>query len=93
MTYTGDNMFSFADILDKRDFDNFSAKKDKYQATKHQQLAVDLAKDFNDMKNIGRYMWLCKRIPESRIRYVWSLTKDYKPNNRGAYFMRLINKN
>jgi len=85
-------MFSFADILDKRDFDNFSAKKDKYQATKHQQLAVEIAKEFNDMRHIGVYMRICKKCSESYVRRIWAMVKEYKPKNKGAYFVRLINR-
>lgn len=85
-------MFSFADILDKRDFDNFSTSKKKFQATKHQQLAVEIAKEFNDMKHIGMYMGICKRYSESYVRRIWAMVKEYKPKNKGAYFVRLINK-
>lgn len=66
--------------------------KQKFQSTPHQQLAAEIAEDFNDVKHIGVYMRICKQYPDSFVRGVWATVKEIGPRNPGAYFTKLIYK-
>ncbi len=84
---------SIGSILTQKNVEkNYSAPKNKFQATRHQELAVSIAEEFNDIKHIGIYMRACKKHPESYIRYLLATIRELKPNNPGAYFTKLINK-
>lgn len=62
--------------------------------TRHQDLAVQIATDFGDMKNIGIYMRICKQFDDSFVRRIWSTVKEIRPQNPGKYFVKCIyNKN
>ena len=60
--------------------------------TRHQDLAVQIAQDFGDMKHIGVYMRICKKFDDSFVRRMWAITKEISPANKGKYFTSAIYK-
>lgn len=65
--------------------------KKKYQATYHQQVAVDIAKGFDDMKNIGMYMKLVKSkgADYAKMQYDYVMGRS-NIKNKIAYFLWLM---
>jgi len=68
-------------------------RKNKKQATLHQQTAEDIAKEFNDLDHIGLYMKLCKLYPHHTIIQTLEKVRASKnPRNKGALFTHLLLK-
>jgi len=58
----------------------------------HQQLAIDVAKGFDDMDHIGIYMKICKVFPDYFVRKKVTLVKEMNPRNPGRYFTSIMFK-
>jgi hypothetical protein len=84
-------MIDITSILNQRIIE---PKTKKAQSTSNQQLAVEIAESFNDLKHIGIYMKICKKFPEPYVRHIWKCVKEINVNgNPGAYFTKIIYKN
>ena len=79
---------SIGDVLK----DRLALPAKKGQATRHQQLAVEIAEEFYDMKHIGIYMKICKKFDENYVRRILGLVREIRPSNPGPYFTKLIFK-
>lgn len=81
-------MYRLGDILKKKLENN---KKEKAQATYHQDIAVKIAESFNDMKSIGMYMNICKRYGAGLVKAEWEYIMSRKDiKNPVGYFLSLF---
>ena len=84
------NMEGINSILDRH---AVKPEDKKLQSTRHQQVALDIATDFDDLKSIGIYMKICKKL---NLDYVVRMAKKVKSNsqirNKGRYFASIMLK-
>ena len=64
--------------------------------TKKDLLALDAARDLEDMKNLGLYISYCRKYPENVIRSILGIVKEIPSErirkSRGALFNYLVQK-
>lgn len=80
---------NLGDVLKGRMEQNKQTGK-KYQATHHQQIAVEIAEAFDDMKNIGRYMRVCKKNKDLAHATYIDIMERPNVRNKAAYFFSLM---
>jgi hypothetical protein len=77
-------------------FLNFKAFKGFIPKTREELLALDIARELNDLKSLPIYISYARRYPESLLRRVLGEVKEIKPEKikkgRAALFNYLIKK-
>lgn len=93
-----DNDINDKDINNIDSNDNIDTKNEfnSFSLTKEELLAMDLAEGLNDRANLGFYLSVCRKYPESFLRKIYSEVKEIPlrriKKSKGALFNYLVQK-